>query len=481
MVCANRVVRASLVAGRASHTAYDGTIMIAKHVVGELHPELSALVRNYVQQNATTIKRVEIVSLIVNDQAIALEAGTIVFDENNDAKIEFFARENIQEIDSLVAQTLNDGFFTTKICTRRSTYQSEDNCNRYLVEATEFDWVSRAPCFAWVGVLRGYRPKHFGNVEFGDSSTRAFIVRHMSGNLSWTLCSNEALATDECVVIVSNNAPLLKIDKTLFFADLDALQFTLGGPLFIDRLTGVTAQNYPAAMWRPAMVDTAGTASLRSPVKDSGLEHWANVAFPLVARAMAGESKAFRVAVHAYLSTFAGYVDVRYLVGQIALEAFSSATATAKVPLVRDIKLWKKWVDDIKPTIQAHALSPTMADIMAGKLKNAGQPTTGRVVADYFAACGITLPKPLQDELRGRAQAAHELSILRDESEFQTVMQRLCRVQTMLAAMILHRVGYCGALTGGPNEPTDWWPIDPEQSKAIGHRFRLAPMPEATE
>ncbi len=456
--------------------------MIAEDVVGELNPELSALVRNYVQKNATTIKRVEIVSLIVNDQAIALESGTIEFSENDDAKIEFFTKENIQEINSLVAQTLNDGFFTTKICMRRSTYRSEGNCNRYSVEATEFDWVSRAPCFAWVGVLRGYRPRHFGNVEFGDSSTRAYIVRHMSGNFSWTLCSNESLATDECVVIVSDNAPLLKIDKNLFFADLDALQFTLGGPLFIDRLTGVTAQNYPApANWCPAMVGTAGNAPLWSPVTDSAIEPWANVAFPLVAQAMAHEPKAFRVAVHAYLATFVGYVDVRYLVGQIALEAFSSASAAAKVPLVRDIKLWKKWVDDIKPTIQAHAISANAADIMAGKMKSAGQPTTGRVVADHFAACGMTLPKPLQDELRGRAQAAHELSILSDKSEFHTVMRRLRRVQTLLAAMILHRVGYCGALAGGPNEPTDWWPIDSAQSKAKGYRFRLAPMPEAQE
>ncbi|WP_437535061.1 hypothetical protein WME79_12550 [Sorangium sp. So ce726] len=356
-------------------------------------------------------------------------------------------------------------------------------------------WIWTAPTapFVWAGRLVGKIPM-FGNLtlrEHGDRD-RWFVNREgfrFAGRYVWYILPK--VADNYAIAVVDASGDSLSRDALL--NDFGALQFTLGGGLRLDYLTGVDrARNVAGAMSLGSL--ERPRTSYRPPVAHELTETnvWMPEFFRLLAAKLSTDShEALTVAITSYLDAESDHVDGAYLKAQVGLEAFARRIVNETSPelLVKDKLDWKRWISELEPTIRAHLLDPKSISVVKGKIIGAMYAPSGDLVRKALELYGISPPDYVLEEIKNRNYPAHGFLMNKTlDYDIDRDARRLEMIQTVLVALVACHIGYGGPIhgydvadNGGRLLPT-WWPMRSHREDVwvhyVGKRHVAGPPPQ---
>ena len=331
------------------------------------------------------------------------------------------------------------------------------------LELAEWQWSSGKPAVAWVAPLLGAKPGA-SNLYVEGYGQRMLRSLRLDGNYAWHLLRSDSFGKNACLALVAG--PDLTRDR--LEDDFTALEFLFGGPLRLNTLIGIDAENTPVAAMGVSLGYRFGRAQADAPpVPEDRDAAWIAVAFPLVARALAAaEPNPVGIAACGYVDSTVGHIDGQYLFAQVALEAVAYRLMPKPKPVVKDLQAWDTWARSLRSHLREHAADEAAVNILAVKLKEAARPTTSRVVEKKLQEMGIVPPTEGIGEVGGRNIVAHTLS-MNDGAPYDVErdVRRIRIIRALLAAMILRHVGYEGALSDwelngfGKTKQATWFPV----------------------
>lgn len=358
-------------------------------------------------------------------------------------------------------------------------------------ELADWQWQGAASALAWVGVLHGVDFRQGNLVATSPGRTSCTSLR-LKGNCTWFLLAQGYAGKRTCVaLIVADDGEQMRSN---LWADFSALEFLFGGPIRLDQLVGIGAQNDPvAAIGLSLGYRFRASATHEPPLPEHAREGdqvhstWMAAAFPLLARALAAdEPNPVTVATAGYVDSTIGHIDGQYLFAQIALEATANRLVPDRPPLVHDVHVWNDWVKSNRDNLKAHAVDDRALNTLYMKLKHASSATTSSLVRRALAALGVAAPDEALDEIEGRNIVAHTLSMNEDEVyDLERDLRRIRIIRALLAALLLRRIGYEGALSGwdldGMRHPVraDWFPVSEAAARAAQEIFEAETAPSA--
>ena len=427
---------------------------------------LSKLIVDYATGKAGVPAMVfgEIESWDLNSKSIS---GSITIDEKHRLKIEVNSLVGDQksfDCSLIDNSTLTAAYIAVR---NRSFALTPAQRSKSVLIGYDWTWKSNTLPIAYVGVLQGYRPfvdRNLAIKGYGESHCSA---KHMRGNLHWTFVRRDDLDPHSCLVFVSSSQEQpFELDRQSLRIDFAALEFVMGCPIRLEMLIGVDSHNLSvSAMNFETGIFFQENSCSKAPVSDSFDSRWSSVAFTAVATNLCSAEPAFQNALYTYLATHTGYVETRYLVAQVALEAFAKHLKPSEKPIVKDKAAWKKLIDSLSEQFREHVADDSVWRGLETKLKrDVITPTTSTLVKDYLAAAAIEVPAEALQEVNNRSLVVHENTMQKagtpEDPTFAQRSRRLEIIQTLLAALILRHAGYSGALAGWDNEPSvAWWPI----------------------
>jgi hypothetical protein len=269
----------------------------------------------------------------------------------------------------------------------------------------------------------------------------------------------------QVALVVDTREQVLDLD--ILANDIAAVEFAIGRPLWIPFLVGVdengTAQGAGDLSARQVHADQP-----RCPVptlRRNGT--WpavlaARVAFKLLEDPR--EDAPLAIGTAAYMDSLSGHVHARYLLAQVALEAFAGALVDSPAHLVADLSAWRRFVNEHEASIKLLARDRESAEQLIRNLSNnVFRAPSGRRVANALRELELEVPIELLEEVARRGSAAHNFVMYKGEVDIQVLADRIARVQTLLVALIAKHVGYEGPIIGwelenGSWSVPSWWP-----------------------
>lgn len=352
-------------------------------------------------------------------------------------------------------------------------------------------WTTPVPPLIWAGRLEGKVPS-FGNLSLSERGEKWFKSKHdgfrLLGKYNWYVLPQ----TEHDTAIVVIDAAGESLDRKALAGDFYVLQFTFGGGLRLDCLTGFDgARNVAGAMslggferphttYRPPVAHRLDEAQI-----------WLPEFFRLVASKISMQGlEPVVIAIAAYLDSEADHLDGAYLKAQVGLEAFAKRIVTESSPdlLVKDDAGWKRWVSTLEPLIRSQVLDPKQVDVIKGKFISAMYASSGDVVRKALSASGIEIPKDVREEIKKRNYPAHGFLMNKTiDHELDEDVRRLELIQTLIVALVATYAGYAGPIhgydvadDGGRLAPT-WWPVRSRQEdvwvRFFGERLVAGPNP----
>lgn len=346
-----------------------------------------------------------------------------------------------------------------------------------LVELSGWKWASGGRRF-WLGSLDHIRIEN-GNLRValrgGNICQRAL---RLEGKYDWYLVENRDERSTTVVVDTKEGEP----DLDVLDGDFLALEFVLGRPLELDYLVAVDPKHNIAGAVGLEFGGARIASGRRSPVadfRDIGVncpdpveeDMWAPVLFSAVARKLheEGPDSALLIAVAEYVaSVSAGSIHAKYLLAQVALEAFCTKIAEAESgSLVKDMKLWGAFVERHEAEIRSIAVDDESAHMLLNKVRhNAPQRPSTRRVAAALGHFGLEVPSEALREVEQRNASAHRLVMAKESTaDWQNLADRLATIQTLLVAVIARYLDFRGPIIGwewvrGRHKIPEWWTWD---------------------
>jgi hypothetical protein len=344
------------------------------------------------------------------------------------------------------------------------------------VELFHWTWGDLGACAYWVGRLHGYIPPG-GNLSVREKTAERTRMRHdgycLRGRYTWYILRHPA-AEGHLVVLDTGG---LAINREELTRDFLCLQFTLGGPLRLDRLAGIDRQRrVTAAIGLGHYLRTAGKH--RVPVHDDigAAQIWVPEFFTRLTDKIHQEGiEPLIIAISSYLDAVADHLDGGYLKAQVGLEAFAKRLVVSpgeRDLLVKDEGAWKEWISSLRKDIGGHLKNPKKLDTIYGKFVASMFAPTGELVQKAFGERAV-LPAELLDEIRKRNYPTHGFLMNAGiEHDIDRDFRRLEMVQTLIVALVAMHIGYDGPLKGyevrddGGRHPPSWWPSKGLESDA---------------
>lgn len=305
--------------------------------------------------------------------------------------------------------------------------------------------------WALVGCVRNIG-EPFGDNLVVEAGSRAWNRGHLRlvGRHAWHLVKGGAAVY--AVASACDEPPT--IDSVA--QDLMAMEFVAGQELDLPVLWAVDANGcaiggMSLGKRRPAKHNRrCPTPTGRTPDGPTGC--WVAPLFRCLVPQLHDDDSLVSTAIAGYMDGLRGHVHAEYLLGQVALEAFCSAVAPSgtKSHLVASVGDWQAWVAGHADEIGRFATDDGAKGTLLNRLKhNVFTLPATKTVQRAFLNWAIDLPESLLREVGRRNDVAHRFLMLDERSgDFQEAADRICMIQTLLAAAIAKHVGYRGPIVG---------------------------------
>lgn len=343
------------------------------------------------------------------------------------------------------------------------------------IQLYQWTWATAVTPHVWVGRLQGKVPE-LGNLSLIEWKNDRPKVSHrgfrFSGKYTWYILREEKQDVSTVLVDAAGAA----LERDALREEFHALQFTLGGGLRLDYLTGLDGnRNVVGAMSLGSL--ERPRSKYRPPVahRFDEADKWLPEFFRLVALKISQRgAEPLIIAIASYLDSQADHLDGAYLKAHVGLEAFGKRIVAESSPdlLVKDEVEWKKWVSSLLPAIQSRVVGSKQVDvsrqveIIRNKFVAAMFAPSGDVVRKALQMHGIEVPVDVREEIKKRNYPAHGFLMNKSvDLEIDRDVRRLELIQTLIVALVAVYVGYTGPIHGynvaddGGRLPPDWWPV----------------------
>ena len=297
------------------------------------------------------------------------------------------------------------------------------------------------------------------------------------GNYVWYVLG--AMNGEAPIVVLDTGGEVPRFDQ--LGMDFQALEFVLGATMRLDVLIGVSQDGAAVGAVGPHLGfrDSHGTET-HSPVPDKfDADCWPPVLFSKIVAKLRDESDRTHIALAGYMDSFTDHLDGAYLKSQVAPEAYCKSLLSSQTRmLVRDKKVWAKWVTSVESHVRSLA-ADDCEDALVDKLRVAHHAHTSAMVPDALAALGATPPKEVLDEVKRRNIAAHEFVMTRKrDRDVDEDYSRIAMIRSLLGAVVARSAGYDGPLLGwsrdewGYRSDLAWWPPAPSAVPAARYHVK---------
>lgn len=327
----------------------------------------------------------------------------------------------------------------------------------------DWSWRSVQSPVAWVGILSGVRFGRVGNLVVQGRWGKKFRALRLGGYAQWHFVRNSSGGRDSVVVVLCIDGP---ISERLLERDFLVLEFLFGRPLQMSTLVGLDANGRRVAAFGSCFGYRYREGVERAPVvPDTHQCAWMAAAFPLIVQALdQAEPQAVWGAITTYVDSTVGHLDGQYLFAQVGLEGLAYRIGEVRVPLVKSVEAWERWVKESKGVWASHARDERAVCDMHSKLKDVSGPTTSNLVRGLFGAWKLNVPEEALKEIRGRNTVAHTAMMNRGGESYDAERdtRRIRMIRVLLATMLLRYVGYDGPLNGWERDgrggpiPAEW-------------------------
>ncbi len=326
------------------------------------------------------------------------------------------------------------------------------------IRLTHWHWATDQVPIAWVGILHGVDFES-SNLILRRGNNSSDNSMRLQGNAVWHLLRKGLFGKRTCLVVVTTEAH--DFQDSLIWDDLSALEFVFGAALRLDVLVGVNEFNMPVAAFGPSFGYRFRPETANYPPIPYDQEHaWIAVAFPRLVKVLAEkEPNPVGTAICGYADTTIGHIEGQYLFAQVLLEAVAYQLTTDPRPLVRDVAKWESWAKTVRDKLKEHAVQndDRALNTLAKKLNELCRPTTSSLVQQTLNRMGLEPPNEALDEIDGRNQVAHTMSMSSDEPrDLEKDLRRIRIIRALLASLALRHIGYEGALADWDRDDSNW-------------------------